>query len=446
MKKSFPKILVILLVAIQAMWVSPFLPGNRVEAKSVRPPIPAQQTILKLAPLGAQDMGKLFTVVANLSDAKGTVLSDQHIQFYLDDQYIGQGQTMFGVASLIITKNYSAGQHRLFAIYLGNRQYTTSSDTATIQVNPVTLQIKTVPAVAGMHFKLGDTSFVSGQDGVATLPVNHVGSYSLTVDPSSANTDNTRYELERWSDENYTDQRDINIPTSKVMQVGLDVYYKVGMTFKDLSGDPVDPGRVTSITIKSAQGDYYTFPDGQPRWLLASVISRRSYGLEPTNIQYSLMSVLVDGSSVVNQYQQRFYTHPGEIWPLTLLLYSVHISAQDAIFRNSIGTGVALEFPNGRLETIPFSADKDVTISSLARGNYHVQITGISGISSYTPIALSQDQEVDLMLPTQLDIIVAFATGILFALGILFIGRPWLFLLRSRKATRALEEPVGNQA
>jgi hypothetical protein len=178
--------------------------------------------------------------------------------------------------------------------------------------------------------------------------------------------------------------------------------------------------------------------------LLANVINRQANGLESGNIQYSLISVLVDGSNVVDQSEQVFYAHPGDIWLLTLELYSVHKTARDAIFQNPIGSGVALEYPNGLLETIPFSADKDVTIFSLARGSYHVQVTGVSGISSYTPIVLSQDQEVDLMLPTQLDIAAAFAAGILFALGILFVGRPCLLRLRSRKNAQVLDRTAGD--
>ena len=117
MKKMFLKILVILLVAIQVLWISLLLPGHRVEARTGQPPALSQQTILKLAPLDLQEMEKSFI---------------------------------------------------------------TSSDSATVQVGPISLlKVQTIPPVAGAHFKLGDISFVSGLDGIATLPVSYDGNYSL---------------------------------------------------------------------------------------------------------------------------------------------------------------------------------------------------------------------------------------------------------------------------
>jgi hypothetical protein len=48
------------------------------------------------------------------------------------------------------------------------------------------------------------------------------------------------------------------------------------------------------------------------------------------------------------------------------------------------------------------------------------------------------------MLPTQLFIAAAFAAGILFGLGILFVGRPCLLRLRSRKTAQVLDRTAGD--
>ncbi len=378
MKKIFLKMFVIVLLAVQMLWINLLFPVQKVEARTGQPAALASQTILKAAQLNLQ----------------------------------GPGKSLF-----------------------------TASNLRAVELDSISLlKIQTIPPAAGVHFTLGTLSFVSGPDGIAALPLNNGQNYSLQVDPVPANTDTTQYEFNRWSDGTPTDQRDIRITGDQVIQVGLDVYNKVGMTFQDSSRKPVDPGRVTLITIQSAQGDAYSFPDGQPHWLLASGINRQADKLQPASVQYTLTSVLVDGSNVVDESQQVFYAHPGDIWPLKLGLYSVHITARDALYHNPIGSGVALEYPNGLLKTIPFSANKDVTISSLAEGNYHVQVTGVSGIASYTPIALSQDQEIDLTLPTQLDIVTAFAAGILFALGILFVGR---LRQRSRRTAQELDQTAG---
>ncbi|MDR3575830.1 MAG: hypothetical protein P4L50_18365 [Anaerolineaceae bacterium] len=365
MKKMFLKTLVILLVVILMFWISLISPGQNVEARTGQPVALASPAILKVSPLNLQEMGKTL--------------------FLADDPTAVQ-------ATLIDT-----------------------------------LEVQTVPATAGIHFKLGKLSFVSGQDGTVRIPMNNSENYSLAVDPTPANTDTSLYEFNCWSDGSKLDNRAISITGNQVMQVGLSLYNKVGMNFKDSKGSPVDPARITLITMQNALGDTYSFPDGQPRWFLASVINRQANGLVQVNVQYSLTSVIVDGLNVADPSKGTFFAAPGISWPVSLQLYSVHIVARDALFKNPVGSGVALEYPNGSLETIPFGANQDVTISSLEQGNYHVQVTGVSGISSYTPISLSQDQEVDLMLPTQLDIAAAFAAGILFALALLLVGRRWLY-------------------
>jgi len=381
MKKRFLKTLVILLAAALMLWISLLHPGQSVEARTSQPAL-ASQTIVKQARLNLQGVER----------------------------------------SLLASGDPTAVMAGLISV----------------------LKVQTIPATAGIHFKLGELSFVSGQDGTVMLPMNSGQNYSVVVDPSAANSDTTLYEFNCWSDVNSTDKRTVSVTNDKAIQVGFNVYNKVGMTFKDSNGSPVDPARVTLITLQSGQGEAFSFSDGQPRWLLASVINRQTDGLRPENVQYSLTNVIVDGSNVVDQSKQAFFAHPGESWPLTLQLFSVHITARDAIYQNPVGSGVALEYPNGQLQTIPFSANKDVTIAALGQGSYHVQVTGVSGIASYTPIELSQNQEVDLMLPTQLDMLSAFAAGILFALAMLFVGRAWLLRLRSKGTSQALDRSAGD--
>ena len=65
----------------------------------------------------------------------------------------------------------------------------------------------------------------------------------------------------------YQPSETIVVPSDNVPQVGLNVYQKVGETFVDLSGFPVEPARVKQFTIRSAQGDLFTFNNGKPAWI-----------------------------------------------------------------------------------------------------------------------------------------------------------------------------------
>jgi hypothetical protein len=188
--------------------------------------------------------------------------------------------------------------------------------------------------------------------------------------------------------------------------------------------------------MKSSQGTTYTFNDGQPRWLPASLVTRRVGGLDVVQIQYSVMNVQVDGSNVVSQAQQRFYGHPGDVWTIQLLLFSAQISAKDAFLGFPVGKSILLQYPDGTRQTFKFGKDNSVTVNSLARGIYLVQVQGVSGFTPTTPVALSQNQVMNLSVLTRLDIFLAVTFGALLALGLIAIGRAQL--LKRRRPSNAL--------
>jgi archaellum component FlaF (FlaF/FlaG flagellin family) len=234
-------------------------------------------------------------------------------------------------------------------------------------------------------------------------------------------------------EESYEPFQDIQVPTDKVIQVGLNVYQLVGQSFVDLDGNPVDPSRVTKFTIRSIQGDVFEFTDGQPRWIPASRTARRVNGLEESKLLYSVIEVMVDGSNVVNKSQQRFYTHPGDAWEISLLFYTMHVDARDGLFGNKLGKSVNLEFPDGSVKNYPLK-NGVAEITSLPRGIYTIEFVGIKGMSNRTPVALSRDQDVHTKVITYLDMVVVGLLGILVALGMLLYGRPGLLrVLRGKK-------------
>jgi transposase-like protein len=201
------------------------------------------------------------------------------------------------------------------------------------------------------------------------------------------------------------------------------------LSFTDLSENTVDAGRVSSVTLKRSDGSYFTFEDSQPQWLMATRVVRRPEGLEAAPLLYSVESVMVDGTNAVNRYQQRFYVEQEDTWGIQLLLYSAHIHATDAFFGFPVGHGITLQYPDGHSVDLPFGANRDVSQSSLARGLYRVRVKGVIGMTPFTPIALSKDQEVELKVLTGLDIGVGVVSGLVVALALLFLKRPHLLTL-----------------
>jgi hypothetical protein len=66
-------------------------------------------------------------------------------------------------------------------------------------------------------------------------------------------------------------------------------------------------------------------------------------------------------------------------------------------------------------------------IDGLARGIYRVTVTDANGYAPATPIALSRDQDVELIVFSALDIGVLVSAGLFLSVGLLWLGRPYVF-------------------
>jgi hypothetical protein len=234
-------------------------------------------------------------------------------------------------------------------------------------------------------------------------------------------------------EQTYQTERDVTIPSKKTVQVGLNVAHQVSLKFFDLDGLPVDPARIESIGIRSTQGDAFTLKPGDSPWLPASRTARRLGGLDETDLLYSVNSVIIDGSNVVNSAQQRFYAKPEDVWKISLLLYSLQVTSKDSLFAAPVGKTVGVSFPDGQVKTYTLDKSGKVEIHALARGIYKVSLMGTRGLGTSMPVALSRNQTVNLRIVTMLDISVVGAIFMSFAVGLVLIGRPWLLRVILRR-------------
>lgn len=394
-----------------------------------------QSTALKLTAVPPIELAGQITFTATLTTGTNQPLAGKMVAFLIGGLYQGQAKTNGqGVATLTVSQDLSAGSYSVNAVFSGTRDYATSQASTGLVINPAFVEVQTVPATPGVQFQLGDQSFTSGADGIAWVSVSQPGTYQLQVMPGGGLNPNMRVSFLRWIDDVVEPYRQIKVPTTGPIQVGLLLTYRFGETFVDLQGNPVSPSRVTSLKLKNSQGTNYTFADGQPQWLPAVQVARWANGLEPVNIQYSVMSVVVDGSNVVTGMQQRYYPQPGQTLKISLLLFSAQIKAHDALLNTPVGDGIILEYPNGTAMNYNFGENEAVTINSLARGIYYVQVTGIEGIIPRTPIALSQNQILDITILTRLDIFLGVFIAAMVALSLLFLGRPLAFARRKKFA------------
>lgn len=446
-----------LLLAVTA-W---FLVLGSVTQAAAPEPVETLLTLDRVLPLR---LGEPATLAALLTTSSGEPIADVGVDFLVDGLSEGRARTdSEGRASFVVRRELVAGNYVLSAVFNGvpTQGLEPSSSSAELTIHPAVLQIQTVPPLSGVRFSLVpdpdqdedsaiasvDQTFVSREGGLALVDIKKLGLYRVEVLPWQSPDPDVRAVFSRWVD-TFSPSRQVNIWSATTrLEAGFDVSYLVDLSFFGLEGESVDPERVESITLKSTLGGSQTFDEVGPHWLQIGRVVRRSDGLDETQALYSVQSVMVGGSNLVNRSQQQFAPIEEREWQIELMLYSAHISVRDALFRFPLGSAILLEFPDGHTERLPLESGGELTLDSLPRGEYVVSVDG-PGISFSKTVALSRNQDVRLEFISYLDIAVASLLAIAVTLGLLFIGRPQLLAslrgrLRLRRAAReAVEDEI----
>jgi hypothetical protein len=381
-------------------------------------------TIITLSPPADITQGIDFTLSGTIRDWSGNFVTNAPIIFTLNGSYLGQARSDDkGFFQQQFAKILDAGIYTITATFNGNHNLSYSSAATTLNVSPADVVIQTVPPVVGVTFELDGKQYLTGEDGTVDIKVNKAGVYRLQALVGLYNDPSQRIEFGRWLEDNYQPFKDIQVPTKKPIQVGLNVFNQVGETFVDLDGVPVDSQRISQFTVRSEQGDVFVLNNGQPRWLPASRVTRRVGGLFITKLLYSVINVKVDGSNVVNSSQQQFYAEPNDTWKITLLLYSLQVRVSDGLFGSAAGKSINLLFPDGEVSNYPLDAAGSAEIHGLARGNYTIEVVGAKGLGNRIPVALSRNQNASIKVLTYTDIGIISIIGFLIALSLLIYGR-----------------------
>jgi hypothetical protein len=392
---------------------------------------------LIIEPLRPFVLGDHPVITVQLTAQFGAPIPNQPIIIMVEGVRKAAGRTdSRGVASIPLRYKFAAGTYHVRAIYPGITSIGVNRATADadIIIEPAKVAIYTVPPVSGVKFKLNNKIFTSDENGVVTLPISTSGVYSLEVLPINEDSisADTQLQFARWNDNVFTANRKIYFPRARRLEVGFNVNYQMNQLFYDTTGEPVDPSRVSSMVIRGI-GNTYNLDGAGPVWLPSNRLTRRvGERLESQEILYYFRDVTIDGANVINRSEQRFHIRPNDTWPIQVLLYSVRFTARDAMFHFPIGKGIELTYPDGRMEKFYFnSSSAQITIPSLARGSYSAKITGAGGSAPPTPIHLSRDQDVELLMLSYLDIALIIGIPLSIALAFFFIGRPyWLRVMR----------------
>ena len=332
-----------------------------------------------------------------------------------------------------------------------------------------TLTVKAVPGLQGLDFDFRGHRYTTGENGTVAIPVPAAGKYRLLALPWRHENRGIRVTFSRWGDDSFTRARTVTVNPSRTVEVGYGVSYLRGVTFYDcVLAEKADrdtgtrtgcernvvrrvpPRRVTSVTLANSIGSKFVLRRGKPEWLEGVRVSRRLNGLEETLITYSVMEVMVGGSDVVNQAQQRFYLakpddptkrprgHLSLVtknFPIRLSLYDAFFSTHDLLFRGPVGHAIQITYPDGRKREVALDHGK-VWLHSMPRGLYHVKVKTSAGIPMTVPVSLSKNQRMQLKVISYGDVLGSFAVFALVSIVLVTARRPALRAAIRRQISR----------
>jgi len=318
-----------------------------------------------------------------------------------------------------------------------------------------TLTVRSVPALQGLDFSFDGRHYTTSKDGTVQIPALP-GTHRLVALPWRHAGRGIKVAFARWGDDSFTPARKVTMASSRALEVGYGVKFLRGVSFYDCIGAEdddtrtgcvdnrtraVDPSRVHSVTLANMIGEKFVLGADQRKWFEGVRVARRLHGLEETVITYSVMQVMISGTNVVNQAQQRYYfSKPADrrkvpygrhtffadrSLHVRLSLYDAKFATHDLLFRRPVGNAIQLTYPDGHKQIVSLQKGK-TTIKSLPRGLYQVVVKTSAGIRMTVPVSLSKNQDMQLKVISYADVGSSFLVFLLVSLALVTARRPAL--------------------
>ncbi|MBX6749942.1 MAG: hypothetical protein IRY85_09805 [Micromonosporaceae bacterium] len=314
-----------------------------------------------------------------------------------------------------------------------------TTDLAASQQRPwVTVTVQTVPALAGVRMRFDQWSMVTDSQGRASVTVAHnFASHTLELIDTTVTAADRRYEFIRWAGQRDPDQAFLptltGLPTrmNYTITAAFSVHFPVMTTFLDEEGQSVRPSEVTSVQLRSDAGKAVDLTPGETTWVLGVMPSYARGVIHLSDVSYSVYSVIVRGSNVVDAGRLRFDPSTGRDLVITIPFHRLTVTTRDALFGRPSGSAVRVTGPDGVTHNVGLREDGSAVIARLPRGKYLVDLKGADGIVMSREVSISRDIEVEIVVVGWLDLVVVILFGLALAIGLLLVGRP-----RWRRAVR----------
>ncbi len=338
-----------------------------------------------------------------------------------------------GATHLTLDRNTPAGTYTVTATYHGNRRLSLSpaSATQTLTVLPLSLTVQTLPALTGAPITFDGVTATTDATGVAQFTVPAAGNHQLSA-ATPPDTATTKAAFARWSDGQIVTSRQLHLVGDAQVLAGYRTSILTTLKLSDARGRAIDPARVGTISIAAPDGATQVLrAPYTPLWLTFPAPSRAALTLRTPTARFSLVSATYDGVVVANRGDDPLLPRPGATWDVRLRIYTLHIATRHPLIPGAGPHAVRVIPEHGTPLIVALDDQGQATIDNLPRDQYTVTVPA-SAYAPVTPVALSRDQTVSMVVVGAQDLlVVGVAAFLILALLIVVARRPqWLPRIR----------------
>lgn len=272
-----------------------------------------------------------------------------------------------------------------------------------LELSPVkgTVRVSTVPATAGVQFIVDGASTVTGANGIAEAQVSDLNNLSTRLHLGSADAaDGQAVSLLKV----------LKAPPRAVHErelvVGLAVRRPVELRFTDLNGAAVPAHRVTSVSVQ-ADRTMSRFDAAQlrvPIMLLSAKATLVHNAWSVHRLVYAMASATIDGGQAVFAGQQRFTPAAAGRWNVKLSVFSIHVTAHDALLGTRVSSRLVVTRPDqSTYATAVPSSGSGAVMTSVVRGQYDLHFSA-AVLGATTSVRISRSDSFDVRIITPLDL------------------------------------------
>jgi hypothetical protein len=314
--------------------------------------------------------------------------------------------------------------------------------TAAVVARIVTLHVHTVPPEPGVKLLFDGQPVTTDAAGVAVIytPYRLTGHTLKLVRPQWTSDHGriaTKFTVWRSpvpEQKHSPTLTHLILRRNHAIQLGFRKSYRLTFSFVTTGNQVVPSSRVGGIELRADGGTISSVTSGRTIRLSGVRPVQEAGTLVAHTVNYTLQSVMVDGSNVVNVGQQSVSPARQQSAKFVLQLRQLTITARDRFFGMRAGRVVVVTYPDGRRVSYRFNRAHQVVLTDLARGHYQVHVDG-GGFLTSQAVILSRNQIVSMPIVTWPDIVAL--VGVLAAVAVVAV-------VRQRRGSRAAS--AGGQA